>query len=418
MRAEIISIGTELLVGSILNTNARFLSRELADHAVDVYRQVTVGDNLDRIVECLKAASERSEILVTSGGLGPTEDDVTARALTRFLGRPLVFHRPTHRHILKRLKKRKLRMTKLIARQCYIPRGVIALQNSMGTAPGMLLEYSWDGQKRWLVALPGPPRELEPLFRKAWPLLTRIAKIRREHFEIRSIRITGLLEAQVAGKVTDLLKMKPPLTVGIYAKPQEVELKIMAKAASRARAVRKIGLIEKKIRRRLGRFVYETGDRTLAHVVGDLLRKKRATLAAAESCTGGLFSNFVTDVSGSSDYFLGGLVTYSNKIKRSTLGIREDFLRRHGAVSAEVAREMAQRLRRLFHATYGVSITGIAGPSGGSRRKPVGLVYTAVAGPKRTVVLKNLFLGERAVIKKSSAFRALDMLRLELMPRS
>ena len=182
MRAEIISIGTELLVGSILNTNARFLSQALAEHAVDVYHQMTVGDNIDRIIGCLKTAAERSEIIVTSGGLGPTEDDVTTRAVSRFLGKPLLFHAPTYRYIRQRLKKRALAMNPLTATQCHVPKEAKVLENSMGTAPGTLSGFDWEGQKRWLLVLPGPPRELEPLFRKAWPLLAKLAKIKKEHF--------------------------------------------------------------------------------------------------------------------------------------------------------------------------------------------------------------------------------------------
>ncbi|OGW82550.1 MAG: competence/damage-inducible protein A [Omnitrophica bacterium RIFCSPHIGHO2_02_FULL_51_18] len=414
MRAEIISIGTELLVGSILNTNARFLSQALAEHAVDVYHQMTVGDNIDRIIGCLKTAAERSEIIVTSGGLGPTEDDVTTRAVSRFLGKPLLFHAPTYRYIRQRLKKRALAMNPLTATQCHVPKEAKVLENSMGTAPGTLSGFDWEGQKRWLLVLPGPPRELEPLFRKAWPLLAKLAKIKKEHFEIRPVHLAGVLESQVAQKVTDLLKRPPPVTVGIYAKPQEVELKIMAKAPSKPKAMKLADRMERTIRKRLKEKVFGVNRESLSVVVGNLLRKRKATLAAAESCTGGLFSNFVTDTAGSSVYFAGGIVAYSNRIKQSALKVNGASLRKLGAVSAPVAREMAKNVKLLFQTDFGVGITGIAGPGGGSAKKPAGLVYIAITGPRRTRVTKNLFLGDRATIKKSAALKALDLLRLEL----
>ncbi len=415
MRAEIISIGTELLVGSILNTNARFLAKRLAHEALDVYHQATVGDNVERIVECLKAAAERSEILITSGGLGPTEDDVTTRAVARFLGKPLVFHKPTYRHIQKRLKRRRLPMNKLIAGQCRLPEGARVLENSVGTAPATLSGFDWEGHKRWLLVLPGPPSELEPLFYKAWPVLVHLAKIKREHFEIRAVRIAGLLESQVAGKVTDLLKLNPPVTVGIYAKPEEVELKIMAKAASRPTALRRAGRIETIIRRRLKRSVFGVNEESLAGVIGKMLRKNKSTLSVAESCTGGLFSSTLTDIPGSSDYFMGGLIAYSDEIKRSALGVDERLLLKYGAVSGTVARAMAKNVKRVFKTHFGVGITGIAGPGGGSAKKPVGLVYIAVAGPKRVFAVKNLFVGDRATLKKSAVLKALDLVRLELL---
>lgn len=414
MRAEIISIGTELLVGSILNTNARFLSLELASQAIDVYRRITVGDNVERIVECLKSAAGRSDLLITSGGLGPTEDDVTNRAVSSFLGKPPVFHRPTEAYIRKRLKKRSLKMTRLTASQCYVPQGARVFQNFAGTAPATLSEFEWDGKKRWLLVLPGPPRELEPLFHQAWPVLRRMASARNEHFEVRAVHLAGLLEVQVAQKVGDLLKLKPPVTVGIYARPQEVELKIMVKAASRVKALRLAAKLERTIRARFKEKVYGVNHDSLASVTGQILRNKKRSLASAESCTGGLFSSLVTDIPGSSDYFKGGVITYSNEVKKSLLGVDDNTLKRAGAVSRQTALQMARKVRKILKSSYGVAITGIAGPDGGSLKKPAGLVFIAVSGPERTVVSKNLFLGDRAVIKLSAALKALDVLRLEL----
>jgi nicotinamide-nucleotide amidase len=415
MRAEIISIGTELLVGAILNTNARFLSQALADRGIDVYRQTTVGDNVGRIVETLERALPGSDILILSGGLGPTEDDVTSQALAKFVKKPLIVHKPTYKSIQKRLKTYKLRMTRLIARQCYVPQGSIILQNDNGTASGILYPLTHQNQKRWIVALPGPPRELEPMFlKKALPALTHLAKIKRQYFLRRSLKIAGLIEVQVAQKAQDLLKLKPPLTVGIYARPGEVELKIMTKAGSQNQAKKMIRSVENKIRARFKEKIYGADSDSLGSALGALLRKKKKTLSTAESCTGGLLSSLITDIPGSSDYYVGGLVAYDNSVKIKELGLSKSLLGKYGAVSAPVAETMAQNIRETLNTDYSIAITGIAGPSGGSTKKPVGLVYIALSSRQKTIVTKNHFSGTRAEIKDRSAKTALNLLRIAL----
>jgi nicotinamide-nucleotide amidase len=415
LRAEILSVGTELLLGSILNTNARFLSQKLAENAIDVYFQTTVGDNPGRIAECLKTALSRAELVITCGGLGPTEDDVTAQSLAEFTGKKLVFDPPTYRSIMKRLARQDRRMTRLIKRQCLVPQGARILENRNGTAPGFLCTCVYRGQKRWLLALPGPPRELEPMFTKqALPLLRPLTGTKPGSFVLRGLKIAGLIEAEVAPKVDDLLKMRPPVTVGIYARPGEVELKIMAKAVDRRSAERLAAGVERTIRRRLGNKVFGTGDDTMASVVGGLLRKTGRTLATAESCTGGLLSSLITDVAGSSDYYIGGLMAYSNAIKKLELLIPEKVLKKDGAVSREVAALMARNIRKLYGSDHGIGITGIAGPGGGSPRKPVGLVHIAVSSGRKTLCRKFRFVGSRTEIKNRAANTALDLLRLQL----
>ncbi len=416
MKAEILSCGTELLLGSILNTNARFIGQKLAENAIDVYRQTTVGDNVARLVECFESAARRSDLIICSGGLGPTEDDVTAAALAQFLNLPLVIHHPTVRFVKNQLKKRGVRMTPLIARQCRVPRGAVILPNLRGTAPGILCRAPLHGQDKWFLLLPGPPREMQPmLVGQALPRLLRLAKIKRQRFKIRRVKIAGLNEADVAGKVTDFLKLRPPLTVGIYARPGEVELTIMSKAATERRASGGADAIERKIRARFGHKVFGADEQTLASVVGELLRKKRKTLSAAESCTGGLFSDRVSDVPGSSAYFIGSLVSYHNRVKQRLLSVPERDLKKYGAVSAVVAEKMAQNVRRLFGADYGIGITGIAGPGGGSAKKPVGLAFIAFAGSRQTTCSKYRFFGTRREIKARVALQALDLLRLRLI---
>ena len=416
MRAEIISIGTEILIGSILNTNARFLSQTLARHGIDVYHQVTVGDNLGRIIECFDAAAGRADIVIASGGLGPTEDDVTMAALARFLGKELVMHRPTYQAILRRLKKRKLPMTRLIAKQCFVPKDSIIFKNEDGTAPGVLNHRIHEDRQKWFLVLPGPPRELERMFiEEALPSLVRAAKIKREHFVVRSVKISGLMETQVAQKVTDLLKLKPPLTVGIYAKPDEVELKIMAKSSSEPRAAAMADRVEKIIRRRLKDKIFGLDQESMASSTGKLLKKRRLFLSVAESCTGGFLSKCLTETPGSSDYYRGGIVAYDNRVKIQQLKVPEALIRKYGAVSGQTAKKMAQNVRVIFKTDFGIGITGIAGPSGGSKRKPVGLVYIAIAGPQATRCSENFFFGNRPEIQERASHQALDLLRQQLL---
>ena len=412
MKAEIVSVGTELLIGSIVNSNARFLSEELARHAIDVYCQVTVGDNISRISKTLRTALDRSDVVITTGGLGPTEDDVTAQAICHALDKPLIFHKPTYRAISARLAKQNYRMTRLIARQASIPKGATALQNKVGTAPALFIETKIQNQKKWLIALPGPPKEMVPLFtEKALPLLLRRSHRPHEVFKLHSLKIAGVLEATVAEKIKDVLKWPPPLTVGIYAKPGEVELKIMAKARGEKNASRLVAHAEKIIRRRLGSWIYGADNDTLSSVVGKLLRLKHKTLSTAESCTGGLVSHWLTETPGSSDYFLGGVIAYDNRVKISKLMIEKSLIARDGAVSAAVAKKMAQNIRLLFKTDYGVGITGIAGPTGGSNQKPVGLVFIALSHSSGTITKKFRFFGTRSEIKSRAALHALILLR-------
>ncbi|OIO39317.1 MAG: competence/damage-inducible protein A [Candidatus Omnitrophica bacterium CG1_02_49_16] len=416
MKAEIISIGTELLVGSILNTNAKFLSETLAENAIDVYRQSTVGDNIDRIVAAFREAAARSDLLITSGGLGPTMDDVTFEALSKFISKPLALHRPTYRAIVSRLKRHGFQMTKLITKQCYVPQSVKVFQNDHGTAPGVYCETFYQDRKVQVMVLPGPPREMEPLFtNQALPYFKKKIGLSGAKFLIRSVKLTDVTEVQVAQKVPDLLRLKPPATVGIYAKPDEVELKIMVKDNSKKQACRRADRIEKTIRTRFREKVATIDNETLSSVIGQILRKNKETLALAESCTGGLLSYLVTQTPGSSDYYLGGVVSYHDRIKILELGIPSDQIKRHGAVSRVVAKKMAVNIKSKFRADYGIGITGIAGPSGGRAKKPVGLVFVGVASKQKVFCKKMRFFGNRKEIQSHAAHRALDLLRLELL---
>jgi nicotinamide-nucleotide amidase len=407
MRAEIISIGTELLLGHIVNTNAAFLSQKLAEIGIDVYYQTTVGDNPARLEEAVKKAALRSDIVITSGGLGPTVDDITFETIANLTKRRLILNKTVLKDVKDYFLSKNIKFPKESIRQAYIPEGVKCIRNNVGTAPGIITEYVG----KTIVCLPGPPREIEPMFVNN--IIPYLKKSSGPKWSImsRSVKTTGLAESQVNGLVKYLLRLKPPTTVGIYAKLGQVELKIMTKAKSRLEAKRNIDRIEKKIRSKLKDFVFGYDDETLESAVGGLLRKKKLNIAVAESCTGGLLSHRITNISGSSDYFLMGMVTYSNASKEDILGVPEELIKRNGAVSEPVALAMAKGIRSRTGADIGIGITGIAGPAGGTKSKPVGLVYIALAADNRLIVKERIFKGSREEVKFQATQVALDMIR-------
>lgn len=373
MKAEIIAIGTELLLGDIVNSNAAYLSQKLAELGIDVYRHSVIGDNPARILSLLKSAMSRSDIVITTGGLGPTVDDVTLATI-----------------------------------KPYIHNNTLTLKNNVGTAPGLFIKLP---DNKLLIALPGPPRELEPMFeRSAIPLLKKISGA-KSVIKSRVIKITSLSEPKVNEKVKSILKLKPPVTVGIYAKLGEVDLKVVAKAKSENQAQKLIAPVERKIRARLGGYVFGADKQILEAVVGGLLIKNKKTLAIAESCTGGLISSRVTGVPGSSKYFKLGIVAYSNKAKQSLLNIPISVLKNYGAVSKQTAGIMAQGIRQIAGTDIGLAVTGIAGPAGATKTKPVGLVYIALAAANKTTCKEYRFRGDRTAIKWLTSQAALDLLR-------
>lgn len=395
MRAEIISVGTELLLGHIIDTNAPFLSRKLAGIGIDLYHRVTVGDNPDRLANAIERAAKRSDIVITSGGLGPTVDDITAQTVTQ-----LTRMQPTLIH------------------------------NKVGSAPGIITKF----KDTVIVCLPGPPREFEPMVKH--DIVPYLRKISKSPFIIRSrtVKICGLPESRVDGVVRDLLHLPPPTTVGIYAKPGQVELKIMSKSASERQAKSSIEKIEREIRARLKDHIFGYDDDTLESIVGGLLTKKRLTIAVAESCTGGMLSQRITNVSGSSKYFLMGLVAYSNAVKENVLGVPRETIKRYGAVSRQTALAMAEGAMALSGAKVGVGITGIAGPAGGTKAKPVGLVYVAIVtryphcrsplrvtyhrhtAKEKRLVRELRLSGSREDVRLQATQTALDMLRRGVRP--
>lgn len=407
MKAEIISIGTELLLGHIVNTNAAYLSRNLAEIGIDLYYQTTVGDNPERLIHITRKALTRSDIVILTGGLGPTVDDITMESVARLTNRPLILNKSVLKDIKRYFKSKGFKTPPGNDRQAMVPEGAKCLHNKFGTAPALIIEHLG----KVIVCLPGPPREMEPLFEDG---VTRYLKKKFKsgaRIRTRTIKIIGLPESRVNAVVKDLLKLPPPTTVGIYAKLREVHLVIMAKAESDARAAKAIASVEKKISSRLKSHIFGYDDDTLESVVGRGLIKNRLTLSVAESCTGGLLSKRLTDIAGSSGYFMTGIVTYSNESKENFLGVTGAYIRKYGAVSKQVCGQMASGIKHFACTDIGLGITGISGPAGGSSRKPVGLVYISMASDKKLIVEEFKFKGLRQDIRWQASQAALDMIR-------
>lgn len=405
MRAEIVSIGTELLLGEIVDTNAAFLARSLADLGLDLHHKTTVGDNLERIVVELRRAWERSEVIVTTGGLGPTQDDLTREAVAALLGEELapdLAEIAKMREFFARLGRT---MTANNERQAMFPPSARPLPNPLGTAPGLMAAK--DG--RLLFALPGVPVEMEQMFQQqVLPVLARLPGIKPLYS--RTLRLVGIGESAMAQAVGDLIEAGRSPTVAPYAKRGETRLRLTVRAADAAAAEDLFAPVEAEIRRRLGKHVFGVDGDTLEGVIGRLLKERGLTLATAESCTGGLIGHRLTNVPGSSAYYLGGLVAYDNRVKSGQLGVPEEILAARGAVSEETARAMAEGVRSRLGADLGLSVTGIAGPDGGTAAKPVGLVYLGLACADNTKVRRLQFAWDRIGNKEMAAQSALALL--------
>lgn len=408
--AEIISVGSEILLGHIINTNSSYLARRLAAEGIDIFRQSVVGDNPRRLSDAINKAMRRSDVVITTGGLGPTVDDITISAIAASLSRPLLFDEKIFRGIEKHFKKRRINMPGGNRRQAYLPEGARAIPNTVGTAPASIIEYG----KNTIIALPGPPRELVPIFEK--DVIPYLRKRYGGHSIIftRTIRTTGAPESVVNKKAAAFLKMKGDTTVGIYASLSEVDLKITSKAKNKKEALGKIKKVESRILNRLGHIVYGFDNDTIESAVGKLLSTKTLSLATVESCTGGLISNRITNVSGSSRYFKMGLITYSNDSKIKELGVPADLIKKYGAVSRSAAAAMAKGMLAKAGTDFALAVTGIAGPAGGTKAKPVGLVYITLANRRKITVIERRFLGNRFDIKSQASTAALDMLRKAL----
>lgn len=415
MIAEIVSVGTELLLGQITDTNASYLGRTLAGLGIDLYYKSTVGDNEGRILETLRRARDRSDVIITSGGLGPTEDDLTKECIARVFGEELVTDPPSLEQLHQFFRRRGVaEMPARNAKQALIYQHGRCLPNPNGTAPGALLEK--DG--KIVISLPGPPNELIPMVEnQVIPLLLERLSGTRQYLVTRVLRFIGIGESSVDERLQDLLASTNP-TVAPLAHTGEVHIRLGAKAASIEEAEALIQPMEAEIRSRLGRFIYGVDRTTLEQAVVEQLIDRGLTLACAESCTGGLLGARLTSVSGSSSAFQGGVISYSNEAKQHLLDVPADLLEQHGAVSSQVAEAMARGARQRLGADIGVSITGVAGPDGGTESKPVGLVYIGLATAEKVTFTENHFIGIREDIRRRSTQVALQMVREAITPPS
>ncbi len=405
MRAEIVSVGTELLLGQIVDTNAAHLARALSELGISVYRRVTVGDNHARLLAALRSALSENEVVIALGGLGPTQDDITRETLAEAMGDTLRYDEAIARRLTAFFRERGVPMPDSVLRQAMVPVHGFPLENPHGTAPGLIFEK--DGKIG--IALPGPPGEFVPMVENHVVPYLR-AKTGTRTIRSRVLRICNMGESLVEERVRDLMAGDNP-TVAPYAKTGEVHLRVTARADDPQTADRLIEPVVREIEARLGDHVYAFDEEPLESAVVRLLSARRLTAAAAESCTGGLLATRLTDVPGSSKVFRGGVVAYSNESKSDLLGVPPGMIAQFGAVSAEVAEAMAQGARARFGAEFGIGITGIAGPEGGTPEKPVGLVYIALADSRGTLVEKNRFLGQRKEVRYRSAQYALVLLR-------
>lgn len=406
MRAEIIAVGTELLLGQIVNTNAQFLSEELAKLGINVYYHTVVGDNRSRLKEVIRQAETRSDILIFSGGLGPTEDDLTRETVSEVTGVLLKQHQPSLSALESFFARRGRQMTDNNRKQAFAFTGGIVFHNENGTAPGLAVKVN----SCHYVLLPGPPRELKPLFQKhVRSYLQRLLPC-EEVVHSRVLRFFGIGESQLETDIFDLIQEQGNPTIAPLAKEGEVSLRLTACASDLQQAEALIDGTEDKICRRVGRHLYGYDDVSLAEVVVNRLIDSGKTLAVAESCTGGLMANMVASIPGSRTAFLGGIVCYSVKSKQDWLGISDVVIREHGTVSEQTAKHLAESVQQRISSDYGIGITGVAGPDA-AEGKAVGLVYISLALPGKPTVVRQLQLsGVRHTIQAHAAKQALFLL--------
>jgi nicotinamide-nucleotide amidase len=413
--AEVIAVGSELLGSTRSDTNSLYISERLERLGIELRIKSVVGDDRGDLAAVLRQALARAEVVVTTGGLGPTDDDVTREAVADVLGLAMDEDPSIVAKIRARFDRRGLTMPEVNRRQAQVPRGAIVLDNPNGTAPGLFLDHGSGGERRIVILLPGPPRELQPMFDRvcSGPLRERAGEERSYR---TSLFITGRGESHVEEKVQPIYSRwrdaAPPIATTILASMGQIELHLTVRDRDEARAKAALARAKEELMAVIAHDVYSTDGRVMEEVLGDLLKARGCTIAAAESCTGGLFTSRLTDVAGSSSYVRASVVAYSNQDKMTLLGVPEDLLKAHGAVSEPVAIAMAEGIRERTGADVAVGITGIAGPGGGSPEKPVGTVVIAAIVPGQPAYVRTYtFLGGRAMVKFQSAQAAMDRVR-------
>jgi nicotinamide-nucleotide amidase len=409
MNAEIIAVGTEILLGDIVNTNSQFLAGRLADFGISLFHQSVVGDNPERLLKEFSDAFERCDLIITTGGLGPTTDDITKETAAEFFNKPMVLDEGTLKNLETIFTKQGSPLSEGNRKQAYFPEGCRILPNDHGTAPGcMIIE-----DNKTIIVLPGPPREVYPMFENH--VVPYLKTMTDSSIVSRVLRVIGLGESLMASKVQDIIEESTNPTVAPYAKQGESILRITARAKTEAQGFELMAPVEKKIRERLENAVYGTDDETIEAVIAGMLIGRHLTISVAESCTGGLICARLVNFPGISEVFMEGAVTYSNQAKINRLGVKPETLEKFGAVSAETAMEMAAGIAKTSATDIGLSTTGIAGPLGGSDEKPVGLVYIGLFIEGKTTYIECNFPGTRDMIRLRATMAALDLLRKELL---
>jgi nicotinamide-nucleotide amidase len=406
MNVELISVGTEILLGNIVNTNAAYLAEKCAVLGLSCFYQSVVGDNEKRLCEALETALGRSDVVILSGGLGPTQDDLTKECVAKVLHRELVMDEQSRERIENYFSSRGWTPTDNNWKQAYAPQGAIVLDNENGTAPGLIVE---EGEKR-VVLLPGPPNELKPLFEQQ--VIPYLDSLESGTIYSKTVKICGIGESKVETQILDLINEQGNPTIAPYAKTGEVHLRVTAKAEEEKEARKLVKPVVKELKSRFGNAVYSTEEEvTLERSIVDLLLANGLTVSTVESCTGGLVAGRLTKVPGVSQVFKNGLVTYSNKAKRKLVGVKRMTLDKYGAVSSQVAKEMARGLAAISKADVTVAVTGLAGPDGGTEEKPIGLVYVGCCVCGTTTVKEYHFSGDRDKIRESATAYALILMR-------
>ena len=415
MTVELISVGTEILLGNIVNTNAAYLAEKIALLGLSCYHQSAVGDNEERLEDAIRLALSRSDIVILSGGLGPTKDDLTKEATAKVFGRELYEDAHSKERIQAYFDRRRAQGREITAnnwKQALVPEGAIVVDNYNGTAPGIILEDKENGKTA--ILLPGPPNEIRPMFER--DIAPYLNKLQPEGIYSKMVKICSIGESQAETMVADLMDAQSNPTLAPYAKTGEVHFRVTAKASDEETAERLMAPMLAELEKRFGDYIYTTDEEvTLEEAVVDLLRERQMTVTTAESCTGGLLAGRIMNVPGASSVYREGYITYSNEAKEKLLGVEHQTLETVGAVSPETAEQMARGAARQADADAALSVTGIAGPDGGTKEKPVGLVYIGCCVQGRTRVEEFRFTGNRSKNRDYAVVRALTLLREELL---
>ena len=407
MKAEIISIGSEILRGQISDTNSNFIVKKLVELSIDVEHISAVSDNPESLLSTLKQALQRSDLIITTGGLGPTEDDITYQTITRALNLKLIKYPEAEKNLKRILKKINKRISPSNLKQVYLPEGAKIIVNQYGTAPAMILEKN----NKIICSFPGVPHEMKnlieknliPYLKKKFPPST----IKKS----KTLKITGLGESSVNELIREYINKQTNFSFGIYANPEDIQVQVTTQAPTEKEVEKLLQSSVNQLTKILGNYVYGTDKQSLEEVVGNLLKTKKLKVAVAESCTGGMLGKMITRIPGSSEYFQGGVISYNAKVKEDLLKVPPKVIKKYGEVSNQTAILMAEGVRRCCHSDIGISVTGIAGPGGATEKKKVGLVYMALADGKKTITQKHQLFGSRQLIRLRSTRRALNLLR-------